>query len=119
MQNAIDITLHLPIRIIQKEQWYVASCSMLDVHSQGDTAEQAQTNLFEALTLFLASCFERGTLEAVLKEKGSHRSYSKPGCLRPIIIPAYKEVDDDIIHANMRTAKMSRDDYFKYLVQCS
>ena len=111
MQNAIDITLHLPIRIIQKEQWYVASCSMLDVHSQGDTAEQAKTNL--------SSCFERGTLEAVLKEKGSHRSYSKPGCLRPIIIPAYKEVDDDIIHANMRTAKMSRDDYFKYLVQCS
>lgn len=70
MQNAIDITLHFPIQIIQKERWYVASCSMLDVHSQGDTAEQAQKNLFEALTLFLTSCFERGTLEAVLKESG-------------------------------------------------
>ncbi len=70
MQNAIDITLHFPIQIIQKERWYVASCLMLDVHSQGDTAEQAQTNLFEALKLFLTSCFDRGTLEAVLKECG-------------------------------------------------
>jgi predicted RNA binding protein YcfA (HicA-like mRNA interferase family) len=53
------------------------------------------------------------------REEGSHRSYIKKGCLRPIIIPKYKEIDDDIIHANMRTAKMSREDYFTYLLQCS
>ena len=53
------------------------------------------------------------------RQEGRHRSYSKPGCLRPVVIPSYKEIDTDIIHANMRTARMSRDDYFKYLVQCS
>lgn len=70
MQNTIDITFHFPIQLVQKERWYVASCPVLDVYSQGETSEQAQKNLIEALTLFLTSCFERGTLDAVLKESG-------------------------------------------------
>ena len=53
------------------------------------------------------------------RQQGSHRSYTKPGCPRPVIIPTYKQIDQDIIHSNMRTAKMSRDDYFKYLRECS
>jgi len=52
------------------------------------------------------------------RQAGDHRSYIKPGVLRPVIIPTYKEVDDDIIHSNMRTAGMSRDQYFKYLKEC-
>ena len=72
MQNTIDITFHFPVTIVEKERWYVASCPILDVHSQGDTSEQAQNNLIEALTLFITSCFERGTLDAVLKECGFH-----------------------------------------------
>ena len=53
------------------------------------------------------------------RQRGSHRSYVKPGCFRPVIIPTYKEVDLDIILSNMRTAKMSRKEYFEYLAQCS
>ncbi|MFP4195111.1 MAG: hypothetical protein ACLFRO_09245 [Desulfobacterales bacterium] len=45
-------------------------------------------------------------------------SYSKKGCLRPVIIPKYKEVDVDIIKANMRTAGMSREQFFEYLEKC-
>jgi len=41
--------------------------------------------------------------------------YVKKGCSRPVVIPTYKETDTDIIQANMRTAKMSREDYFRYL----
>lgn len=70
MQNTIDITFQFPLQIIQKERWYVASCPVLDVYSQGETSEQARKNLIEALTLFITSCFERGTLDAVLKESG-------------------------------------------------
>ena len=52
------------------------------------------------------------TLECVFKKagfvfdrgKGDHRSYVKPGCLRPVVIPKYKEIDIDIIKSNMRTA---------------
>jgi predicted RNA binding protein YcfA (HicA-like mRNA interferase family) len=50
--------------------------------------------------------------------KGDHRSYVKSGCLRPVVIPKYKEIDIDIIKSNMRTAGMSRDEYFRYLKEC-
>lgn len=49
---------------------------------------------------------------------GSHRTYTKPGIIRPIVIPEYREIDDDIIHANMRTAGMSRERYFELLKKC-
>jgi predicted RNA binding protein YcfA (HicA-like mRNA interferase family) len=52
------------------------------------------------------------------RQEGSHRSYVKPGCLRPVIIPTYKEIDTDIILANMRSAEMGREDYFRYLKDC-
>jgi len=42
-------------------------------------------------------------------QQGSHRKYWKEGCLRPIIIPTYREIDEDIIHSCLRTAKLSRD----------
>ena len=49
------------------------------------------------------------------RTRGDHRLYEKPGVIRPIVIPMYDEVDDDIIHTNMRTADMSRDRYFELL----
>jgi len=52
------------------------------------------------------------------RQKGDHRIYVREGSLRPIVIPAYKEIDTDIIQSNMRTAKMSREDYFRYLEEC-
>ncbi len=48
----------------------------------------------------------------------SHRSYTKPGILRPVIIPTYNEIDVDIIKNNMRTANMTREQYFAYLKEC-
>jgi predicted RNase H-like HicB family nuclease len=66
----ISLKFKLPARIRKKGKWYVSSCDFLDVHSQGHTREQAETNLRDALATFLTSCYERGTLEAVLKESG-------------------------------------------------
>ncbi len=51
------------------------------------------------------------------RTKGDHRVYEKAGVIRPIVIPTYDEVDDDIIHSNMRTAGMSRERYFQLLKQ--
>ena len=61
---------NVPAETIEKERWFVASCYILDVHSQGKTIDQAKENLKEALTLFFISCYEMGTLEEVLKESG-------------------------------------------------
>lgn len=51
------------------------------------------------------------------RQEGSHRSYVKPGVLRPIVIPTYQEVPVFIIRNNLRTAGLSRDDYFKLLAE--
>jgi predicted RNA binding protein YcfA (HicA-like mRNA interferase family) len=59
--------------------------------------------------VFLAAGFK------FVRQEGSHRSYTKPGVLRPIVIPAYDEVPVFIIRNNLRTAGISRDEYFRLL----
>jgi predicted RNA binding protein YcfA (HicA-like mRNA interferase family) len=49
------------------------------------------------------------------RQEGDHKVYVKNGVLRPVIIPTYKEIDVEIIRANMRTAGMSRERYFQLL----
>jgi predicted RNase H-like HicB family nuclease len=41
--------------ITKEERWYVAHCVELGVVSQGKTIEEAQTNLREAVELYLES----------------------------------------------------------------
>ena len=50
-----------------------------------------------------------------VRQEGSHRSYVKPGVLRPVVIPTYQEVPVFIIRNNLKTAGISRDEYFQLL----
>lgn len=72
MANApqIGIQFRLPVKIRKKGRWFISSCPSLDVHSQGHAKEEARRNLVDALMFFFESCFERGTLDAVLSEAG-------------------------------------------------
>ncbi len=70
MPKNIILNIQLSFEIVRKERWYVASCPALDVFSQGETEKKAEKNLKETLCLFLTSCVERGTLDAVLKDCG-------------------------------------------------
>ncbi len=47
--------------------------------------------------------------------KGSHLSMTKPGVIRPVVIPMYDEIGVDIILSNLRTAGISRERYFELL----
>lgn len=49
------------------------------------------------------------------RQMGSHRSYSKPGMERIVVIPTYKKIGVEIIKANMKTAGISREEYFRML----
>jgi predicted RNase H-like HicB family nuclease len=69
-QMQVAMTFTLPAVIQKRRRWYVASCPLLDVHSQGSTEPDAQKNLVEALVEFFLSCFERGTLTQVLHDCG-------------------------------------------------
>jgi predicted RNA binding protein YcfA (HicA-like mRNA interferase family) len=59
--------------------------------------------------IFLAAGFR------FARQQGSHRSYVKAGIARPVVIPAYDEVPVAIIRNNLRTAGISRDEYFDLL----
>ena len=66
----IDFIVRLPFSIKNKGKYFLSSCNILDIHSQGYTKDKAIKNLEEALSLFFLSCLERGTLDAVLKQCG-------------------------------------------------
>jgi len=58
MKKKPKLVLH---NLIEKEgDLYAAICLELDVASQGETAEEAETNLKEAVELFLEAVYERG-----------------------------------------------------------
>jgi predicted RNA binding protein YcfA (HicA-like mRNA interferase family) len=50
-----------------------------------------------------------------MRQEGSHRSYVKAGILRPVVIPTYDEVPIAIIRNNLKTAGISREEYFRLL----
>lgn len=77
MNGTIHLEMRVPITLREDAGWYIASCEMLDVVSQGRTRAQALDNVSEALQLFIETCHEMGTLDAVLHECGFHAE--KPG----------------------------------------
>lgn len=70
MAVKVEFSAKLPVKFVVKSNWVVATCPILDISSQGKTEKIAKKHLKEALSLFFRSCFERGTLEAVLKQCG-------------------------------------------------
>jgi predicted RNase H-like HicB family nuclease len=46
MQASMEFKL--PAQVRKKEKWFISSCNLLDVHSQGHTREQAERNLKDA-----------------------------------------------------------------------
>lgn len=50
-----------------------------------------------------------------VRQKGDHMIYRCPGARRPVVIPRYKEITVTVIKANMRTAGMTREEYFELL----
>ncbi|HUQ85591.1 MAG TPA: type II toxin-antitoxin system HicA family toxin [Candidatus Limnocylindrales bacterium] len=49
------------------------------------------------------------------RTKGDHIIFTKKGYLRPVVIPMYKTIPVFIIKNNLRTAKISNEEYFKGL----
>ena len=47
--------------------------------------------------------------------EGDHFVMTKDGCARPLVIPLRKDVPVFIIRNNLRTASMSREEYFRLL----
>ncbi len=52
-----------------------------------------------------------------VRTEGDHFVYVKDGVARPVVIPDWEEVPVFIIKNNLRTAGISRDEYFDLLGQ--
>jgi predicted RNA binding protein YcfA (HicA-like mRNA interferase family) len=50
-----------------------------------------------------------------IRTKGDHMIFMKDGFIRPIVIPKYKSIPTFIIKNNLRTAKISNEEYFELL----
>ncbi|MGH2372723.1 MAG: type II toxin-antitoxin system HicA family toxin [bacterium] len=64
----------------------------------------------------LVAVFERDGW-TYARTKGDHLIYTKPGSIRPLVIPRYGEVPVFIIKNLLRTSGMSRERYFDLLEQ--
>ncbi len=62
----------------------------------------------------LVRVFEAGGFRYV-RQEGDHMVFTKPGILRPVVIPKYASVPVFVIKNNLRTAGMSRERYFQLL----
>jgi predicted RNase H-like HicB family nuclease len=94
----MTLTAKLPIQITKKAKWFVAWCPALDVASQGETEDAARKNIAEALFMFLRSCFERGTLDAVLKECGFESAVGQDWESQPVEPDVGQEYVDIPLH---------------------
>jgi len=86
----LNIEMTVQIKVKKEGVYFIASCPVLDVHSQGRMKKTAVENLVEALQLFMETCFERGTLDEVLKDAGLHvskRHYRKHQMRNSVSIP--------------------------------
>ena len=60
--------------------------------------------------------FERAGFSCVRIE-GDHYVYTKDGVARPIVIPDWREIPVFIIKNNLRSANISREEYFSLLAE--
>lgn len=60
--------------------------------------------------------FERAGFSCVRIE-GDHYVYTKDGVARPIVIPDWREIPVFIIKNNLRSANISREEYFTLLAE--
>ncbi|MBT9159912.1 MAG: type II toxin-antitoxin system HicA family toxin [Dehalococcoidia bacterium] len=62
----------------------------------------------------LGKLFEKAGFRFI-RQESDHLIYTKPGVPRPIVIPVRKNVPVFVIKNNLRTAGISREEYFKLL----
>ena len=68
--NSIQFHVKVPFDVEREGDLFVSSCPPLDVYSQGKTEEEAIANLAEAISLFIETCQNMGTLDDVLRDCG-------------------------------------------------
>jgi len=86
MKPKLQFEMKVPAKIFKEGPVYVSCCPIFDVYSQGETEKEARDNLIEALTGFIITCYEMGTLSEVLRKSG-FTPVAKPEIDEPVAQP--------------------------------
>lgn len=70
MELTDQINFKLAVFVTKRRKWWLATCPALDLYAQGPGPEKAVASLRDAVRGFVADCFERGTLDEVMKNAG-------------------------------------------------
>ena len=70
--NVVSVKLSLNATIVKDDETgiYVVTCQALELSTQGDSIEEAEKNIAEAVDLFLEACIEDNMLGEVLTDCG-------------------------------------------------
>lgn len=96
------MNIEYTVQIWKEGNQFVAHAMPLDVMSSGRTPEEARKALDEAVHLFLVTAADMGTLDEILEEAGYE-------------LVEGNEIPVAIIRSNLKTAGISRDEYFRLL----
>jgi len=55
---------------------------------------------------------------SLVRERGDHMIFTKPGIPRPLVVPRYDDLPVFIIKNVLRTAQISRETYLALLERC-
>lgn len=86
----IQFTVRMPVTILEEGAVVIAHAPGIDVASHGATRPAAMAALVEAMQLWFMSCYERGQLDAALKDCGftpSHEPEHTSGEMIDVHLP--------------------------------
>ena len=81
MRALLKFELKVPVEVHKGATAFIARCPIFEVSSQGKSPAEAKKNLVDALSLFITTCFEMGTLDQVMKECGFKPRKTATGAL--------------------------------------
>lgn len=92
----MESQLLLNVIIKQEDKGYSVICPELNVASQGETFEEAISNIKEAVELYIETAEELGTLDDVLDQLGLTKEDLKKKSLIPRVVTANVPIDVSI-----------------------
>ena len=96
-RNTAEFRLLLRYSIKKDGDWFMSN-DALDLVAQGESEENALANFREVVTLFVESCYRRGTVYDVLNESGVLLSFEAEGpeedAMEILIPPTAREKAD-------------------------
>jgi len=63
----IRVDIKIPIEVFPEGDMFISYAPTFDVSSQGESVNEAREHLIDALTGFILTCHEMGTLSQVMK----------------------------------------------------